>query len=92
MDVERQAEAPSSALSGWQVWSRHGTVPGMTTSPNPYRGFRFPAEVIEHAVWLYHCFSGVGACVDGPLGARGLLHDLTSGAMAVMCPACDTAR
>ena len=29
----------------------------MTTSANPYRGFRFPAEVIEHAVWLYHCFS-----------------------------------
>ena len=27
------------------------------------------------------------ACVDGPLGARGVLHDLTSGAMAVMCPA-----
>ena len=24
---------------------------------NPYRGFRFPAEFIEHAVWLYHCFS-----------------------------------
>jgi len=35
------------ALSGWQV---HGKVPGMTTSTSPYRGFRFPAEVIEHAV------------------------------------------
>jgi len=44
-------------LSGWQVWSSHGTVLSMTTSPNPYHGFRFPAEVIEHAVWLYHCFS-----------------------------------
>ena len=32
------------------------------------------------------------ACVDGPLGARGMLHDLTSGAMAVMCPAFDAAR
>ena len=30
---------------------------GMTLSPNPYRGFRFPPAVIEHAVWLYHCFS-----------------------------------
>ncbi|HET8997732.1 MAG TPA: hypothetical protein VFN42_13775, partial [Acetobacteraceae bacterium] len=29
----------------------------MTTSPNPCRGVRFPAEIIEHAVWLYHCFS-----------------------------------
>ena len=27
------------------------------TGSNPYRGFRYPAEVIEHAVWLYHCFS-----------------------------------
>jgi hypothetical protein len=23
-------------------------------SSNPYRGFRYPAEVIEHAVWRYH--------------------------------------
>ena len=29
----------------------------MTSTPNSYRGFRYPAEVIEHAVWLYHCFS-----------------------------------
>jgi putative transposase len=26
------------------------------TTPDPYRGFRFPAELISHAVWLYHCF------------------------------------
>ena len=26
-------------------------------SPSPYRGFRFLAEVIGHAVWLYHYFS-----------------------------------
>ncbi len=29
----------------------------MTTSPDLYRGFRFPAEVIEHAAWLYPSFS-----------------------------------
>jgi putative transposase len=29
----------------------------MTMSQNPYRGFRFPPDVIQHAVWLYHCFS-----------------------------------
>ena len=29
----------------------------MTTASNPYRGFRFPPEIIGHAVWLYHCFS-----------------------------------
>jgi hypothetical protein len=32
---------------------RRGGLLAMATSPNPYRGFRFPAEVIEHAVWLY---------------------------------------
>jgi hypothetical protein len=37
--------------------ARRGSLPGMTTSHNPYRGFRFPAEIIQHAVWLYHCFS-----------------------------------
>lgn len=29
----------------------------MSTTPNPYRGFRFPAAIINEAVWLYHCFS-----------------------------------
>ena len=29
----------------------------MKTEPSAYRGFRFPAEIISHAVWLYHCFS-----------------------------------
>jgi putative transposase len=29
----------------------------MNTTSNPYRGYRFPAEIINQAVWLYHCFS-----------------------------------
>jgi putative transposase len=29
----------------------------MSTTSNPYRGFRFPTEIINQAVWLYHCFS-----------------------------------
>ncbi len=45
----------------------------MTTSPNPYRGFRFPAEVIEHAVWLYHCFSLSLRDVETILAARGVV-------------------
>jgi putative transposase len=40
------------AVSGWR-----GSLLGMTTPSNPYRGFRFPTEIIEHAIWLYHCFS-----------------------------------
>ena len=46
----------AGALSGWRARSARGSMLGMTSS-NPYRGFRFPAEVIEHAVCLYHCFS-----------------------------------
>ncbi len=61
------------ALSGWQIRSGGGTVPGMTTSPNPCRGFRFPAEVIEHAVWLYHCFSLSLRDVELILAARGIV-------------------
>ena len=45
----------------------------MTTSPNPYRGFRYPAEVIEHAVWLYHCFSLSLRDVELILAARGVV-------------------
>ena len=43
--------------------SRRHTIPRArykvtkATAPNPYRGLRFPAEVNEHAVRLYHCFS-----------------------------------
>jgi transposase-like protein len=29
----------------------------MTTSHNSHRGFRYPTEIIQHAVWLYYCFS-----------------------------------
>ncbi len=43
------------------------------TSPNPYRGFRFPAEVIQHAVWLYHCFSLSLRDVETILAARGVV-------------------
>jgi len=45
----------------------------MATSSNPYRGFRFPAEVIEHAVWLYHCFSHSLRDVELILAARGIV-------------------
>ena len=29
----------------------------MKPSPNPHYRHRFPAEIISHAVWLYHMFS-----------------------------------
>ena len=50
----------------------HGSLLEMTT-PNPFRGFRYPAEVIEHAVWLYHCFSLSLRDVELILAARGIV-------------------
>ncbi len=29
----------------------------MTPEPATYPGYRFPAEIISHALWLYHVFS-----------------------------------
>ena len=45
----------------------------MITSTRPYRGFRFPSEIIEHAVWLYHCFSLSLRDVELILAARGIV-------------------
>jgi putative transposase len=28
----------------------------MKSSRNPYAGYRYPGEIIAHAVWLYHRF------------------------------------
>jgi putative transposase len=45
----------------------------MVTSPNPCRGVRDPAEVIEYAVWLYHCSSLSLRDVETILAARGVV-------------------
>src|SRR5438270_10225108 len=63
----------SEALSGWRRLPDRGSLPGMPISPNPYRGFRFPPEVIQHAVWLYHCFSLSLRDVELILAARGIV-------------------
>jgi len=44
----------------------------MSTTPNSYRGFRFPPEIISEAVWLYHCFSLSLREVELILAARGI--------------------
>src|ERR687893_130454 len=38
----------------WVEWSRGAVLVG-TGAPS-YRGFRFPAEIISHCVWLYYRF------------------------------------
>jgi putative transposase len=45
----------------------------MRTTPDPYRGFRFPAEIIGHAVWLYHCFGLSLREVETILAERGVV-------------------
>lgn len=45
----------------------------MTTSKSIYRGYRFPAEVIEQAVWLYFRFPLSLRMVEDLLAARGII-------------------
>ena len=41
--------------------------------PQTYCGFRYPAAVIEHAVWLHHCFRLSLRDVETVLSARGVV-------------------
>ena len=42
----------------------------MTSPPPSYRGYRFPPEIISHAVWLYHRFGLSFRDVEGLLAER----------------------
>jgi putative transposase len=44
----------------------------MTPDPTSYPGHRFPAEVIGHAVWLYHVFGLSLRDVELILAERGV--------------------
>ncbi|HZI73986.1 MAG TPA: IS6 family transposase, partial [Gemmatimonadales bacterium] len=44
----------------------------MTSEPATYPGYRFPAEVLQHAVWLYHVFSLSLREVELILAERGV--------------------
>jgi putative transposase len=45
----------------------------MQASPNPHYRHRFPAEIISHAVWLYHVFSLTFRDVELILAERGVI-------------------
>ena len=45
----------------------------MNDANNPYAGYRYPAEVIGHAVWLYFRFTLNYRDVEELLAARGLI-------------------
>ncbi len=44
----------------------------MSQQPTRYRGYRFPHEIISHAVWLYHRFSLSFRDVEDLLAERGI--------------------
>jgi putative transposase len=45
----------------------------MTSKPSMYHRHRFPAEIISHAVWLYHVFSLSLRDVELILAERGII-------------------
>ena len=45
----------------------------MSKAPNPHHRHRFPAELISHAVWLYHIFSLSFRDVELLLAERGVI-------------------
>ena len=44
----------------------------MTNQPSSYRGYRFPADIISHAVWLYYRFGLSFRDVEDLLAQRGI--------------------
>jgi putative transposase len=50
-----------------------GQSGGMTPERTTYPGYRFPAEIIHHAVWLYHVFSLSLRDVELILAERGVM-------------------
>src|ERR1019366_2822749 len=44
----------------------------MTRQPPSYHGYRFPPEIISHAVWLYHRFCLSFRDAEGLLAQRGV--------------------
>ena len=44
----------------------------MTSQPPSYRGYRFPPDIISHAVWLYHRFGLSFRDVEDLLAERGV--------------------
>ena len=45
----------------------------MRKTSHPYRSFRFPAEIVNRAVWLYHCFSLSLREVELILATKGIV-------------------
>src|ERR671928_430681 len=64
-----RALSTSRSLAGMK---RLGHTGEMTPEPATYPGYRFPAEIIGHAVWLYHVFGLSLREVELILAERGI--------------------
>jgi len=45
----------------------------MNNTKNSHAGYRYPAEIISHAVWLYPCFTLSYRDAEELLAAHGLI-------------------
>jgi transposase-like protein len=52
--------------------SRIGLVSASAVPVSPFRGYRFPPEIITHAVWLYHRFALSHRDVEELLAERAI--------------------
>ena len=50
-----------------------GQTGGMNKSNQLYRGYRFPSEIISHAIWLYHRFCLSFRDIEDLLAERGIV-------------------
>jgi putative transposase len=66
-------EQGASTPSSWREAAICCTVLGMSTTSNLYRGLSLPAEILNQAVWLYHCFSLSLRDVELILAALGIV-------------------
>jgi putative transposase len=60
-------------VTGLAGWVETGETGVMKPSPDPRYRHRFPAEIISHAVWLYHVFSLSFRDVELLLAERGII-------------------
>ena len=47
-------------------------MPASAAPVLPFRGYRFPPEIITHAVWLYHRFALSHRDIEELLSERGI--------------------
>ena len=74
--VASDTASRAAALSRWPALAgtnSSGEAGGMPSEPTTYPGYRFPAEVIQHAVWLYHLFSLSLRDIELILAERGVV-------------------